>query len=322
MLERFTHSSTAAEDSPQAACNQGGTCKCCAAIRRARKRALFDPLPEWYSPLTPGIQLVNLSHCGDGRTLQVDLDRDWPRLFAQLALPGRGLVTTRNDAAILGRRMAYPAFSVTSSGSKGASGGSGLWIDFRRLGAARAIHMRRETGHIFGVEFADEAGYVVHRFTLTPESDMDAFFDWVRLHQACSAIRHDWVHGAGEWPEDRHNTVTRKSDMGAVVAVLAGCRDRQLALRATVAGAGVRQNAILLPQALSNDGEWWFVSDDQAGLHFHPPSLSTVEMTHPHLDPDRLSLSCLTGEHDCALLLESAEETDSTAWAQLLHALT
>jgi hypothetical protein len=35
-------------------------CKFCAALHRARELELFDSMPELCSPLTPGVQLVNL----------------------------------------------------------------------------------------------------------------------------------------------------------------------------------------------------------------------------------------------------------------------
>src|SRR6185503_18873293 len=84
-------------------------------------------------------------------------------------------------------QMAYPELAITTGGDKAASGEGGLLLEFRNLGQARAVHERRESGHLFGVEFSDEAGVLIHRFTLTPESHLDEFLEWVRLHQACSA---------------------------------------------------------------------------------------------------------------------------------------
>jgi hypothetical protein len=105
-------------------------------------------------------------------------------MFEQLPLIGEGLVMTRNEAAILGRRMIFPELAFTTRGTKGASGQGGLWFDFRALGAARAVHLRCESGHIFGIEFADAAGATIHRFTATKASNLDNFLGWVRLHQA------------------------------------------------------------------------------------------------------------------------------------------
>ena len=47
-------------------------------------------------------------------------------MFEQLPLIGEGLVMTRNEAAILGRRMTFPDLAFTAHGIKGASerGGS------------------------------------------------------------------------------------------------------------------------------------------------------------------------------------------------------
>jgi hypothetical protein len=57
---------------------------------------------------------------------------------------GEGLVMTRNEAAILGRRMTFPELAFTTRRTKGASGQGGLWFDFRALGAARAVHLRSD----------------------------------------------------------------------------------------------------------------------------------------------------------------------------------
>ena len=65
------------------------------ALHRARELELFDPLPELCSPLTPGVQLVNLSSSDHGQILHVHLGRHWKRMFEQLPLIGEGLVMTR-----------------------------------------------------------------------------------------------------------------------------------------------------------------------------------------------------------------------------------
>src|ERR1700722_3561377 len=110
-------------------------------------------------------------------------------MFEQLPFIGAGLVMTRNEAAMLGRRMTFPELAFTAHGIKGASEQGGLWFDFRSLDAARAVHLRSVSGHIFGVEFADGAGRTIHQFTPMPSSNLDMFFGWVRLHQRCSEDR-------------------------------------------------------------------------------------------------------------------------------------
>ena len=56
-------------------------CKFCAALHRARELELFDSMPELCSPLTPGVQLVNLSYSHQGQMLRVDLGGHWKRMF-------------------------------------------------------------------------------------------------------------------------------------------------------------------------------------------------------------------------------------------------
>ncbi len=306
-----------APDSP-APCE--GSCRCCLALRRARTLALFDPLPEWNSPLTPGVQAVNLSGSEDGRSLRADLGLDWPRMFSQLPLLGPGLVVTRHAAAILGRRMSYPELSVTRGCVKGASGESGLWLDFRRLGSAMAWHRRRETGHVFSVEFSDETRQAIHCFSLSPGSDLDAFFDWVRLHQACS-VEQPGATDADSAPEDAH-AFQRPSDSGALIAILAACREQELPVRVTVTTPAVRHRATFVPTGLQHFDDWWFASDDHVGLHFQPKHFAAVEVVHGRDDSARRpALRCRTEQPHSALLVEPGEGTPEAAWLGLLHAM-
>jgi hypothetical protein len=101
------------------ACGEDGECKYCATLRQARELELFDQLPELCSPLTPGVQLVNLSHCNNVQLLYAKLGRQWKRMFEQLPLVGDGLVMTRNEVAILGRRMTFPELAFTAHEIKG-----------------------------------------------------------------------------------------------------------------------------------------------------------------------------------------------------------
>lgn len=322
MTQRFRRSFTALSSPTTKSCGPGPECPCCAAIRQARESALFDPLPELCSPLTPGVQLVNVCHSDDGRNVRVDLSEDWARMFGQLTGMGMGLVMTRNAAAILGRSMSYPALNITSGGSKGACGEGGLWLDFRQLGAARAVHLRRETGHMFGVEFADETGHVVHRFTLTPQSEMDEFFAWVRLHQACTA------HQPARWLDEEEPAsletaeTMRQCDGGALVSVVAACLDRAVPLRVTVRGAAATQRAEFIPRMLRPSDEWWFASDDVTGLHFQPDLVTNVRIEQqPRSDGEgQIALRATVADGATALILEAARGAAEDAWRTLLEA--
>ena len=81
VIRRFYRPSTEVLPTTEKACDKGAECKFCAALQRARELELFDPLEELCSPLTPGVQLVNLSHSEDGQTLRVNLGDDWKRMF-------------------------------------------------------------------------------------------------------------------------------------------------------------------------------------------------------------------------------------------------
>lgn len=301
-----------------------GECPCCLALRTARERTLFDSLPEWRSPLTPGVQRVNLTGSEAERTLYVALGHNWARMLAQLPQVGRALVMTRNAAVILGRRMIYPEFELTSDGSKGANGQASLWVDFRRLAMARAVHRRCDAGHIFGVEFADEEGRIVHRFTLTPESHYDAFFEWVRLHQACTIEDDRWEDLESAAPLAEAVRPERRSDAGAVAAVLAACREQQLPVQAIVAGHGVRHGATLTPTSIHREGSWWFISDEWAGVHFDPELLSHVEIVEWRTAASaasHLALRCSSEEMDGVLVLAPATDTPADEWRSVLQTL-
>lgn len=302
-------------------CNFGEECKCCAAAGRARQESLFDFLPRWNSPLTPGIQLANISYNSDGTNLNVDLSSDWSRMFEQLPPIGSALVMTRNNGAILGRRMVYPTLMTTSSGAKAASCEGGLFIEFRNLEKARAIHLRWQTGHVFGVEFSDHAGKVIHRFTLTPSSEMDEFFAWVRLHQLCSAHRAAPV--LEEEVQAWHRELAfhwRECDGTTLTSIIATSVDQAVPLRATVRSSAVTQRADIKPQSLQPSDDWWFLSDDEAGLHFNPELFVqiTLEQHVAEHGERRAVLRAITGDGSSALLLEAAGRASEGAWRNVL----
>jgi hypothetical protein len=320
MISRFQIVASEAESPAPELETRPPECPCCAAIRRAREISCFDPLPEWHSPLTPGVQLVNLSHTEDGTELRVDLARDWARMFAQLPEMGGGLVLTRNAGAMLGRRMRYPALTVTSGGSKAANGEEGVWLDFRRLGSARAGHRRLEAGHLFGVEFADCEGRMAHRFNLTARSRLDEFFAWVRLHQACSACPPVPARPEEQLAPPMAPRALRACGAGVLGALVTACMEHQVPLRATVSGPAARQRAEFTPRALQPCDPWWYVSDDETGLHFEPARFGKVMLEeHAGEVGSRFALRAATAEGGDALLLEAVSFGAEETWHRLIE---
>lgn len=257
--------------------------------------------------------------------IRADLDSNWPRMFAQLPLAGPGLVMTRNEAAILGRRMTFPSLAFTVDAGKGADAESGLWLNFRMLGSARAVHIRSGEGNIFGVEFADVEERMVHRFTLTPASDLDAFFDWARLHQACSGYRVASRPETGDDsdPVGANHAMQRSRGAGAITPIIAACCERGLAVQATVRTSAVVQRALFVPTSLQAAGDWWFASDDTAGLHFHTGKFARIEIVEHVNKPGRSPLLlCHTDDHEPALILESGDDRQSGIWCELLYSFT
>jgi hypothetical protein len=236
-------------------------------------------------------------------------------MFEQLPLIGAGLVMTRNEAAILGRRMIFPELAFTTRGTKGASGQGGLWFDFRALSAARAVHLRCESGHIFGIEFADLDGVTIHRFTATKASNLDNFLGWVRLHQACSGRG----SATGE-PGRRSDAPATGGD--ALVSLFDACCEQRLKVQATVHTSAVVQRAHFIPQSLQAVEDWWFVSDDLVGLHF-----CAAQLTHARIDrrlngrEPRLLFRGHPDDPEPALVLELSDETQAVTWCELLHCI-
>ena len=95
MKRRFHLPDSTHVDYRNAKCAGDIHCRCCAATDAAREQGIFDSLPEWNSPLTPGVQLTNLSHSEDGANLRVDLAAYWGRMFEQLSAIGSALIMTR-----------------------------------------------------------------------------------------------------------------------------------------------------------------------------------------------------------------------------------
>jgi hypothetical protein len=301
-------------------CGKDAECTFCAALRRAREEEPFDPSPEACSPLTPGVQLVNLSVSDDRQTLRVELDNHWKRMFEQLPSLGEGLVMTRNEAAILGRRMTFPQLAFTTHGKKGASDQGGLWVDFRAVVAARADHLRRGSGHIFGIEFSDAAGQRIHRFTATPSTNLDAFCSWVRLHQGCPAHRNVVPAVERDAPSSGKQAMKRATGGRTIVPILSACRERELRVRATVLTRAVVQRAHFVPQSLQASGDWWFACDDVAGLHFCPPQFTHAksEMA-PNENGPLLLLYSQPAADKPALVLQTGDKTSAPGWSDLLQ---
>jgi putative heme degradation protein len=324
MIRRFCRPSTEVSATTEKAYGKGTECKFCAALRRARELELFDPLQELCSPLTPGVQLVNLSHSEDGQMLRVELGDDWKRMFEQLPLIGDGLVMTRNEAAILGRYMTFPELAFTTHGIKGVSECGGLRFDFRALCAARAVHQRCALGHIFGLEFADGAGHTIHRFTATPTSNLEVFLGWVRLHQACSGHRNHWsqVDEDDAWVLTGSEAMDRATGSGAILSILTASYERRLGVRVTVHTSGAVQRAQFIPQSLQAVGDWWFACDEVVGLHFCNRRFTHAKIaTQPNERVPRLLLYCHTDAERPALILEASDEWPPLTWWELLHTI-
>lgn len=113
------------------------------------------------------------------------------------------------------------------------------------------------------------------------------------------------------------------SDPGAVLAVINGCLQRELPLRATVFAHAVRQRATFVPRSLQCADGWWFASDDTTGLHFRSELFSRVGVS-PILGQEFHVAPVVHAETDDdapALILELGDPVRATEWNALVHEL-
>jgi hypothetical protein len=175
---------------------------------------------------------------------------------------------------------------------------------------------------VFGIEFADDEGNLVHRFTLTPESQVDEFFAWVRLHQACSALAAESEHvPSQEAALVQPHCPTRRSDTGSLASIVATCVNREIPLRFTVASTAVTQQATFTPLSLQRSSEWWFASDDLTGVHFSAELFDRI-VVETHTDSTGTMHSVLRGTQDGevgGLAIEAGHSDARECWHTLLE---
>ncbi|MBE7157522.1 MAG: hypothetical protein INR62_03645 [Rhodospirillales bacterium] len=242
-------------------------CRCCAALAVARAQSLFDPHPGWHSPLTPGVQRINLSHSEDGREIWAVLGTDWPRMFVQLPAIGAAQAVTFGAGAILSRRLRRVHFAPAKNGVECVGDHGRLHLNFERFAFAQAVHLRRAAGHSFGVEFMDSDGETMHALMLTHASDFDAFFAWVRLHQACDSDPDlpfaEAAPSGVESPVPAWLPCSRQDFTAALEASIASAAR----FRASVANAAVIQVLDLVPTHFIQDRGWTTICDGSNCLH-------------------------------------------------------
>ena len=291
-------------------------CRCCAALAVAREQSLFDPHPCWHSPLTPGVQRINLSHSADGREIWAALSTDWPRMFAQLPSVGAVQAVTFGTGAILSRRLRRVHFAPAKNAVECVGDGGRLCLDFERFAFAQAVHLRRAAGHSFGVEFMDAEGETLHTLMLTHDSDFDTFFAWDRLHQACDS---DPVlsfavaapcyaeHPVSAWlPCSRQN----------FTAALEASITRATPFRASVANAAATQVLDLVPTHFIQDGGWTTICDGLNCLHLRHDLLArrVEDSQGQEASPAGATFGIVGADGRSSFLLQSVSSVATNEW--------
>jgi hypothetical protein len=282
-------------------------CKCCSSPGSAASSDIFNPLSEGREQLALSVQAL-------------DPGKDWGRLLSQLPAVGSGLVISQNDAATLCSRRPYPSLYFASHcRTKGSNSEAGVWVDGRGLGAARVLHFKRGAENFYRVEFVSAAGRVIHAFELTTQSDLQKFRDWMRVHRSGAAHPHAPARDVREIPNRKETT----GDTAAVIAVVKECARRAIAIRATVCAGPVTQRAVFTPRSLQPVDDWWFASDETAGLHLRGEAIARARVS-PELGEQYCAVPALYAEsagHAPALILELGNAAHASEWNAIVHSL-
>jgi len=293
-------------------------CTCCSARHSAISSDYFDLTHDRFRPVASSTPAWIAGNC----TLQTTLRSDWPRLLSQLSTVGPGLMMSGNPAATLCSRHPYPMLHFAAR-TRAANSEAGLWLDHTALGAARVTHSRRGKTNFLNVEFADTAGRTVHRFDLTPDSNLEAFFHWMRLNQASAP--HALLSGCAgtETTVEPVPPLAQPADSSLLVAVLTQCKRRAISIRATVLAGPVIQRVLFTPKSVQPVDDSLFASNEFAGLHLHRESITQLKITPPlgekYFASPALHLDTTDGPS--AVVLEMGNSAQAAEWNSVVHGL-
>lgn len=238
-----------------------------------------DPLP-FCSPLTTGILPANLFTLEHGRGLGARLWNQWPSMLAGLSAIGEALVITCSDCAVLGKYLAYPALTFDPARGLASDLESEFDLTLPAWSHARAIHLRNPQSHQYAIEFLGHQGQTLHKICLSPESQFDAFLEWVQVHQAVGEVDlATWSRiPANDDPEWTAESIAPEArvfvDPARLVHWLRAAIERELPIQVLAGNDGIVQGHCFVPRSLQEKGPWVFISSDEVGLHLDPAKIA------------------------------------------------
>ncbi|HEY5894964.1 MAG TPA: ChuX/HutX family heme-like substrate-binding protein [Chthoniobacterales bacterium] len=244
------------------------------------------------SPIEAAAFVENVAYGSDGTT-RVDLGCDWPAMLDGLCELGELLVITRNESAVIAKRMPYPMLHHDSQDDLAVDDSGDFDVDFDAWSSAFARHERTENGNVFKVEFLDAAQHAFHAVVLTPDASVDAFTEWVRMHQA----RISWKRRkcTCRLPESELAFVEGTGDLkvkaNALLPLLEVVVHEKLPIRAIVGNAGMVQGHRYTPKNVRQTGTRIYCSSDTTALHFETRDIDRVTAQSVEL-----------GNHPCWIL--------------------
>lgn len=215
----------------------------------------------------------------EGKRSLVSLQTDWPALFEDIPSFGRVLSICRNRYAVLGRLGEYPRMFFPACGHCAGSPDGTLNLFLAPWHQASATVKEKPGGALYGAEFLDRFGDVLHKICLGADSHYEAFHDWTLRHQASPA-----AHAEASRPpaSPLHNVATlcpSRSiflEEGALKSLFHQTIRAKIRLRLVVGNEGMVQGADMTPECLEENAQWIFVKDPDTGLHLRTERLSEL----------------------------------------------
>ena len=261
------------------------------------------------NPLLAARDLTNVQIVGDRAVIPL-LPR-WPVLFRGLRTFGRVVYFCRNRGAALGRLGAYPAIWTTPCGRNASDGDRSLKFFFPAWASAFVTVEQQEADWLYGVEFLDFHGDMIHRVFLTSGSDLDAFRWWIDINQASNPRA-----GLGlevRSPARGRDPTFRARPLGHLSwdnfrRLLRAMIETEACVRISVANQGLVQSVSIRPSRLREDRSTIYFGDEAVGLQLRVNQLAEISLYRStRFSEWRLQVYELEGFPACAIELERGE---------------
>jgi putative heme degradation protein len=277
------------------------------------------------NPLVAGIPWKNVTVRG-GRA-SIPLGNRWGTMVEGIHAFGPVLSIARNTHAVLGRIGGYPKVFCASCGHCAAAADGTAEFYFGRWHRAEVSVEEKSGAWLYTIEFLDAWNETLHRICLTPDSDFEAFCEWVEGNQDTGSAE----EFSSSRPRGGCSAVTTPPPgEGAIflrAEVFEPLFDHWIAekksVQAVVGNESFVQGADLRPLALRATGQWMFVSDESHGLHLRTGRLAEICVQRVQWgdQASNLVLKAYEPEGRLALVLAPPRETSAPNWDHFLQEL-